>query len=318
MRRLALAYLGFVIVGGYLAHLIAEDHWLTTIALYLPAIGYAGPAALLALAALCQRDGRALLACAIAGGIVAGPLMGLQWAPPAPEPSGARLRVMAWNVQWALSGMAPIQDALTRWQPDLVVLTEVPEGDAELKERLAPVFVEWNTFAASDVFLASRRPMRETSVEPLPVSFGRAIAGAEMEVDGQTVTLLGTHFAISRRAYSLEERLRRLPAYAAEAAAARSAQARTAVDLAARIEGPLILAGDFNTPPRGNVYALLTEELDDAFAVAGRGWGQTFPARQPVIRIDYVFTRGLTVVDCRVGGAGGADHRAVIADLALP
>lgn len=59
--------------------------------------------------------------------------------------------------------------------------------------------------------------------------------------------------------------------------------------------GPIILAGDFNATPTNPVTrtlsALLGERghrLEDAFGLVGEGDGNSFPAREPNRRIDYI------------------------------
>lgn len=53
-------------------------------------------------------------------------------------------------------------------------------------------------------------------------------------------------------------------------------------------ELPVILSGDFNSTPDSWSYAVLSSGLQDAFRIAGTGWGATFPAWMPLVRIDFV------------------------------
>ena len=73
----------------------------------------------------------------------------------------------------------------------------------------------------------------------------------------------------------------------------------------------VLVAGDFNTPPRGEVYRTLTRNFTDAWDAAGQGWGYTFPAGRSILRIDHVLARGLRPVSAEVLPAGGSDHRAL-------
>jgi endonuclease/exonuclease/phosphatase (EEP) superfamily protein YafD len=58
---------------------------------------------------------------------------------------------------------------------------------------------------------------------------------------------------------------------------------------------------------------------DDAWEVAGRGFGFTWPNGVfplPPIRLDHVFvSRELAVVGARVGEGSGSDHRPVIVEI---
>ena len=69
----------------------------------------------------------------------------------------------------------------------------------------------------------------------------------------------------------------------------------------------VLVAGDFNTPPRGTP----TDRRPEPEGAGGQGWGYTFPAGRPILRIDHVLARGLRPVSAEVLPAGGSDHRAL-------
>ncbi|MEU2246099.1 endonuclease/exonuclease/phosphatase family protein [Streptomyces sp. NPDC019224] len=75
-----------------------------------------------------------------------------------------------------------------------------------------------------------------------------------------------------------------------------------------------ILLGDFNAPPAAPELAPLWEELTDIDP-----GGPTYPARNPVQRIDYVAVSKETVRvrDAAVAETLASDHRPVVADLLL-
>ena len=53
---------------------------------------------------------------------------------------------------------------------------------------------------------------------------------------------------------------------------------------------PVIVAGDFNTPPLSRVYQRLAAQLRDARTwLAASRWQPTFPSRAPFLRLDHVF-----------------------------
>lgn len=55
-------------------------------------------------------------------------------------------------------------------------------------------------------------------------------------------------------------------------------------------ERPTLAGGDFNAEPASRVYARLREAgLRDSWIVCGEGNALTFPSREPVKRIDYLF-----------------------------
>lgn len=81
---------------------------------------------------------------------------------------------------------------------------------------------------------------------------------------------------------------------------------------------PFILCADLNSTPHNWVYHYLARGLHDAFGVAGQGWGGTFPARFPLVRIDYVLvSKDWVVHKAHVDKAVASDHRPVVAELRL-
>jgi len=82
---------------------------------------------------------------------------------------------------------------------------------------------------------------------------------------------------------------------------------------------PTILGGDFNSAAGDPVRSLLMRDFNDSFSTAGRGWGNTFQRRVPVLRLDSIYaTRQFTPVRCRAVTTRKSDHRMVISDLILP
>lgn len=82
--------------------------------------------------------------------------------------------------------------------------------------------------------------------------------------------------------------------------------------------GPTVLVGDLNAPPDAQELAPLWDEFDDAWDAEGTGPGYTYPAEDPVKRIDYVLTSPTVETDSvEVVEALAADHRPVVADLSL-
>jgi hypothetical protein len=85
---------------------------------------------------------------------------------------------------------------------------------------------------------------------------------------------------------------------------------------AAECQGPVLIAGDFNTPPESAIFRETWRGYADAFGAAGWGWGYTFFGGRTRVRIDHVLAgKGWTCTDCRVGPPVGSPHRPVIADL---
>jgi endonuclease/exonuclease/phosphatase family metal-dependent hydrolase len=77
---------------------------------------------------------------------------------------------------------------------------------------------------------------------------------------------------------------------------------------------PVLIGGDFNAEPGSRVIERLRAGgLRDAWTECGRGDGLTYPARQPVKRIDYLFLTGsLGCSTARVIETTISDHRPLL------
>lgn len=333
--RLALAYLVLVCGVGLLARVVAERLWWTTLLLYLPQAGYLAPAVILLPLAVRKRDGRALLVTAVALLMVAWPLMGFNVPPTAirarPKPGTRvvkrpRVRVLEYNIHGGTDGFAGISRQIQRFQPDVVIFSEA-EGwgrEHKLRKELAAQFPGWNSVQGNDVYVASRWPMLAQNTEPLGAYPGWKAPARRQKVHALVQApfgqfhVVGVHFFTALHGETLLNQRRRLPRYLRHTASARREQARDVLQYIRGMDGPVILAGDFNTPPAGEFYDKVTSPLRDAFMGAGWGWGFTYPSKLPLLRIDYVFhTPHWKAVACRVGDRPGSDHRPLFAELEL-
>lgn len=68
----------------------------------------------------------------------------------------------------------------------------------------------------------------------------------------------------------------------------RAWQAEQVRDLIRKESLPVIVTGDFNGTADNWTYHQIASGLQDAFRVAGRGWGGTYHAKYPLLRIDFV------------------------------
>jgi len=77
----------------------------------------------------------------------------------------------------------------------------------------------------------------------------------------------------------------------------------------------VVLLGDLNGTTDDRSLAGLTSQLRSAQVVAGDGFGFTWPASLPVVRIDQILVRGVQPDRAWVRPANGSDHRAVEASV---
>lgn len=246
----------------------------------------------------------------------------------APTAREQTLRVMSYNVAAGNGDLARIEDVIRAAAPDLVGLQEVDvhwsarsrfEDQAALlgarlgmHVRFGPIYRLEGTGSGPErefgLAILSRRPIVEFrnheitrhSTQPgdtIPRSMPGFIE-ALVDVNGFRVRVFSTHLD-----YRADPRVR----------------ARQVSDMLAimdNADGPTILTGDLNAPPQAGELAPLLTRLRDAWQ--GSDTGFTYPAADPVRRIDYVLlsdhfaVRGVRVIPSAV-----SDHRPVVADLVL-
>lgn len=77
----------------------------------------------------------------------------------------------------------------------------------------------------------------------------------------------------------------------------------------------VVLLGDLNGTMDDRAFADLTAQLRSAQDVAGDGFGFSWPAEFPVVRIDQILVRGVQPASSWVLPATGSDHRPVAAGI---
>lgn len=329
---LALIYLLVTVGLGTAARLLAERYWWSTLLLYFPQVAYLAPAPLVLFLALRKLDGRAFLVLLVTLGVILGPLMGFNLpgngalAHPEVLVGRPRVRVMTYNIRGGMDGFDAISAQIQAFNPDVVVITEAQGWGREpkLRRELAEQFKGWHATQGGDVYLASRWPMVSRESERLGADpetqaiSGRCKVRAHIVAPFGEFDLVGVHFYTALHGETLVNQRRRVPGYLRSAGAVRMDQAQDLVDWESDRGRPIIVAGDFNTPPAGHVYGLLSGPWQDAFSESGLGWGFTYPATFPLLRIDHIFhSADWRAVTSRVGNAPGSDHRPLLAELAL-
>jgi endonuclease/exonuclease/phosphatase (EEP) superfamily protein YafD len=102
------------------------------------------------------------------------------------------------------------------------------------------------------------------------------------------------------------------------ATALRTRQIAAATEAARRSKDPVLLAGDTNLPEGSLIARSYFAPFHDAFVDVGFGFGHTFPAKLPWMRIDRVLGGPrVRFLDVRVLPRGASDHRAVVVDFEI-
>jgi vancomycin resistance protein VanJ len=304
------------VVGLWLLLLEADLWWPATLLQFSPRWAAALPLALLLPAALLLRR-RSLVPLLGGGLVVAWPLMGFNvpWGRLLGEaPQGKKVRVMTCNMHYYRTDPRLLDDLVAGEQPDVVALQEWDE-----RNRSALLATpDWYVHRESGQFLASRFPIRgPTRLGKDSESPKGSVARCELETPAGVVTLFSVHLTSPRQ--GLYEVIHDRTRGAAEVQASsdlRWDQSDFLAHEAANLRGPLLLVGDFNTPPESVLFRRLWQPYTDAFTAAGWGWGYTFYGGRTMVRIDHVLAgKGWHCTQCWVGPNIGSQHRPVLADL---
>jgi vancomycin resistance protein VanJ len=249
----------------------------------------------------------------------------IPWRTLLPSGGGAthQIRVVTWNVQGGGPDVTTTAHMIAQMTPDLAVISECAPKTAEALGMLPGLTL----YRSSDLCFLTAFPMVEWAPRH-PGDFWRmagsgAIARLVVMVHGTEVVLGGVHLETPRGA--LEALAKRaffsFPGAAAENQAARDVESEVARMWIAPADEirPVIVAGDFNLVVESAIYQRWWGDLGNAFSRRGAGLGWTKQTRFFGVRIDHVLAgNGIAIRGVEVGAEMGADHRPLIAELAIP
>jgi endonuclease/exonuclease/phosphatase family metal-dependent hydrolase len=233
------------------------------------------------------------------------------------------LRVMTYNIHVGVGmdkklDLQRIADVINRERPDLVGLQEVDrgvrrtEGKDEIVELAKMTQMEF-AFAPNldyqggkyGVAILSRWRIKNTlhrMFENKRESERRGMLHVEIEVDKKIANFVTTHLDYQfedGRLFETEQLMRFLDG----------------------LKGPLIVVADLNDIPDGSAYKLMRTKFDDAWITSqAKGDGFSYPADNPVKRIDHIFYRTGDHVRAKkawVVATLASDHVPVVAELEI-
>lgn len=225
-----------------------------------------------------------------------------QNAPPA-------LRVRTWNVFFGKLGQDEIARSLAESTADVKLLQAAPRRLGDACQRRGITLRQDEEFA-----IWSRFPLRTVEVPP-PFEDGkpRMFVRYELETPGGRLAIVSVHPFSPRHA--IEEGT---SAGVAADTALRERQIAAAVESARGAGIPFVIVGDTNLPPGSAIARRRFAGLHDAFDDVGNGFGFTFPAKRPWMRIDrFLAAGGVRFLSIRTEPLGPSDHRAVEAEIEL-
>lgn len=264
--------------------------------------------------AIFQRRAFAAIACAALLALNAGPIVPYVTAQARPaDESGSALRVMTYNMQGRTTQRAAFLEFVQAEQPDVILLTEVPNYYDWLTDSLGadyPHRIDGNSGRPHDVMVFSRWPVAGFQIDrsvdrALPVLAADLCEEARKD-PSQCIRLVALH-AVAPFGPGAEKQNAQLALAARLLADTQSAHA--------------VLAGDLNVTPWAPAFRRLIEATGLRDAALGRSVTATWMSRQPMVglAIDHVLASAeIGVRDYLVGPDVGSDHLPVIASLIVP
>jgi vancomycin resistance protein VanJ len=278
-----------------------EHHWLATILAYIPQHLYSLPTIVLLIWAIRNQNPLGAMANLI---VLVGFLityMGFNIPKSTPSSSKPTLRFVTYNLHQDNRAIA----TLKRLQPDIAVLQESRDVNKLLTE-LRAAFPGFSIQHKGELTIISRFPIQSVQTHHLPRTV-RLPLDVTLDVHGQAVRVVNLHFPFAdfRGPFTNKSN---------HSGLSRWDQTRLLLELDQQT--PVLIAGDFNTTPRGAMYSGLRNRYQNAFEQAGWGFGFTYSSRVPVIRIDHVwFNSSVRAIRAFAVNDQASDHCPFVTDL---
>lgn len=335
--RLLAATLGWVYPLSLLAivalvRMVGERWWIALVAMYLPRWGFALPLPLLVAALWRWGPRRLLVLQAGAAALVVFPLMGLTLNLHRPSAPDGPLRVLSYNVWGGRLDAQAVLRQIDALAPNVVLLQE---ADGRRAQPLKDHFAGWNVHAFDQFFLATRFPIVDVwlppKLPPPPVPRLARFVRYTLATPVGAVDVFNMHPISPREGldelrgdegFTYEVRTGRIfrtraASHIQPNSTLRTRQAEAVAVAVHASPRAAVVAGDTNLPGLSRVFADTLGWLQDGFAAVGRGFGFTFPANHPWMRIDRVMANDrLRFTRFQTGDGRGSDHLCVFATLA--
>lgn len=187
-------------------------------------------------------------------------------------------------------------------------------------------YTNWKTWHYGTV-LFSRFPIVDSSMADLgggPAA--EKLLTAKLLIHGDTVRLISAHLAsykldpVDYKTVSTPDKhkVKGLMDKMRQSFRLRSAQAGLIRREIAKDTHPLLIVGDFNDIPLSYTYRKVRGDLQDAFLKQGSGFGRTFSALSPTLRIDYILAdKQFAVEDFIIWRKKHFEHFPISARLSL-
>lgn len=206
------------------------------------------------------------------------------------DPSCDTFSVLSQNVATSAAAAGATAAAARQEGADIVAMQELDGSSrAAAAEALREEYGDY--MGVGTVGFWSRHPVRAVQALDLGLGWDRAIS-AEVDTPAGTIGLYVVHVA-SVRLGNQAQRDRML--------------AELARTVSQSPHERILIVGDFNAGSDDRSLAALKAEFSEPNQASG-GFGFTWPATFPAIRLDHVFQRGLDVASSTVLARNESDH----------
>lgn len=310
----AWGHLFFLLLLWIGIRLIAERYWLLILFAWAPPILYLLLWLAVSALDLAARRKRAVLPATVSGLVIVFLFSGLCWHL-TPRPA-AGLKALTLNIRAGLGGPEAIGRYLAAQKVDVMALQEARVPSAGKGPDPTPLILAqmdgWNVVRGGrkdELVIATHHAI--LSSQAYPLNEWSKVLEAIIEIDGKKLRVLAVHCVMGNPRNTT-------PAGLELSARARHQQGAEIARIVGTSTLPTLLLGDFNTPPDSVLYKQIANGMTDSFRTAGWGFGWTFSQDRPLLRIDYIWSRGLTPSRSRVFDSQLSDHRGVISEFAWP
>ena len=210
------------------------------------------------------------------------------------------------------------------WEPDIILLQEV---DLQQVKRIAEAAFQgggdYRAYAFNGVATRWKITREVRNPDPALRFLNHNVTitepgGRSIEVVNLHLSSAATNLRLWKKSCWREHRNNRRQRRQEMSVALDILEQRTTFPATHPGSSPVILGGDFNAPADDPIQRQLEDHFVDAFEEAGRGWGNTFQRRIPILRLDQIHTTShFTPVRCQAVTTRNSDHRMVVADLLL-
>jgi vancomycin resistance protein VanJ len=307
LHALVIAHLVSTVVALVVLRAFGEHGRLGFFLLYLPRHPFAAAALLLLPIAGMAKKWRLVVVEAATLLLALFPLMGMRVGR-AQKPRGLSMRLLTYNVFYARIDQAALTREIVESKADLILLQASRSSYAATLKQAIP---DWNVQVDDEFVLATRQKIMAVEFPEPWGDVRQSWVRYSLSGPSGTYQVVNVH-PTSARAGLLD---REDPSVAT---ALRARQIAAATAAAARATDPMLIAGDTNLPGLSALYRQHLAPFHDAFDDVGFGFGYTFPAKLPWMRIDRVLGGPrVRFLDVRVLPRGASDHRAVVVDFEI-